>query len=63
MSQERGKIIREEGLEGVGGYQCVYGGIVIDNKDVEKDMKRVKVCVGEVMGGVFGWGYGKGEDG
>lgn len=53
MSYETAKIITDEGLEGLGRYYSVYRGIVIDNNDVEKHMNRVKVCVPEVMGGVF----------
>lgn len=63
MSYETAKIITDEGLEGLGRYYSVYRGIVIDNDDVEKHMNRVKVCVPEVMGGVFAWSYPKGQHG
>ena len=63
MSYETAKIITDEGLEGLGRYYSVYRGIVIDNNDVEKHMNRVKVCVPEVMGGVFAWAYPKGQHG
>ena len=63
MSYETAKIITDEGLEGLGRYYSVYRGIVIDNDDVEKHMNRVKVCVPEVMGGVFAWAYPKGQHG
>ena len=53
MSYETAKIITDEGLEGLGRYYSVYRGIVVDNNDVEKNMNRIKVCVPEVMGGVF----------
>ena len=63
MGYETAKIITEEGLEGLGRYYSVYRGIVVDNDDVEKKMNRVKVCVPEVMGGVFAWAYPKGQHG
>ena len=63
MSYETAKIITDEGLEGLGRYYSVYRGIVIDNNDVEKHMNRVKVCVPEVMGGVFARAYPKGQQG
>ena len=63
MSYETAKIITDEGLEGLGRYYSVYRGIVVDNNDVEKNMNRIKVCVPEVMGGVFAWAYPKGQHG
>lgn len=63
MAYETALLITEDGLERLGRYYSVYRGIVIENEDTERKQNRIKVCVPEVMGGVFAWAYPKNQHG